>query len=62
MKLKYKKSMLITLGLVSLVLSRLTFWFINDPEGPNLLIVTVLALIIFSIALAAMFIAKRKRI
>lgn len=35
--------------IISLTISRLVFYFINDPEGPNLLIVTLLAIVIFSI-------------
>ncbi len=34
---------------ISFILSRLAFFLIDDPEGPNLLIVSVLALIIFSL-------------
>jgi hypothetical protein len=41
------KTLLLILGIVSLVLSRVTFMFINDPEGPNLLVVLGLAAIIF---------------
>jgi len=35
--------------IVSFALSRSAFFLINDPEGPNLLIVSVLALGIFSV-------------
>ncbi len=38
--------------ITSLVCSRGFFFFINDPEGPNLLIVTVLALILFFVSWA----------
>ncbi len=48
----HKKASLITLGLTSLTLSRAWFALINDPEGPNLLIVIVLAAILFVIARA----------
>ncbi|MEN9649452.1 MAG: hypothetical protein RL094_419 [Candidatus Parcubacteria bacterium] len=37
----------VTLLIASFILSRLMFFLIDDPEGPNLLIVTVLALVIF---------------
>ncbi len=43
-----KKIPLVLLGVVSLVLSRATFLFVNDPEGPNLLVVVVLAAIIYA--------------
>jgi amino acid permease len=33
--------------ITSLLLSRSIFFFIDDPEGPNLLIVSVLALFIY---------------
>jgi hypothetical protein len=44
---------LLVLGLASIALSRIVFVFINDPEGPNLLVVMVLAAIIFGLSLAA---------
>ena len=47
MNINSKNIPLIFLGLTSIVFSRLVFVFINDPEGPNLLIVTVLATVIF---------------
>lgn len=47
-----KKLTIVLLGIVSLVASRVSFLFINDPEGPNLLIVFVLAAIIFVALLA----------
>ncbi len=34
--------------IVSFVISRFVFFLIDDTEGPNLLIVTVLAMIIFA--------------
>ncbi len=43
-----KKTILIGLGIASVILSRLSFMLINDPEGPNLLIVAVWAAIIFA--------------
>jgi len=42
-----KKSSLFVLGITALVCSRSLFYFFHDPEGPNLLIVTVLALILY---------------
>lgn len=42
-----KKSQLVLLGALSLICSRLFFVLLNDPEGPNLLIVFALAVIIY---------------
>lgn len=42
----------IILGIASLLCSRIVFSFINDPEGPNLLVVFALALVFFCIFLA----------
>lgn len=42
-----RKTSLCILGITSLLSSRLFFVFVNDPEGPNLLIVTVLAVVLF---------------
>jgi len=53
------KIALLTLGAVSLVLSRIVFSFINDPEGPNLLIVVGLAVIIFFLFLAIYVLCTR---
>lgn len=46
---------LIVLGAVSLIISRAVFFLINDPEGPNLLVVTVLAAIIYAVFVAIYF-------
>jgi len=46
-----KKISLIILGGVSLVCSRTVFFFINDPEGPNLVVVIGLAAIIYAVSL-----------
>lgn len=42
-----KKYPLFIILIISFAISRLVFFLINDPEGPNLLIVTVLAMLIF---------------
>lgn len=39
------------LGITALICARGLFFFFNDPEGPNLLIVVVTALFIFLISL-----------
>ncbi|MDD5165043.1 MAG: hypothetical protein PHG25_00700 [Candidatus Pacebacteria bacterium] len=50
MHLTSKKVSPIILAVTSLVFSRATFSLINDPEGPNLLIVTALAAVIYTIS------------
>jgi hypothetical protein len=52
MNFNSKKTSLIILGIASLLCSRATFAFFNDPEGPNLLIVTVFAAILFVLTMA----------
>jgi hypothetical protein len=47
-----KNISLLLLGVASMGLSRIAFLFVNDPEGPNLLIVTALAAVIFAVSLA----------
>ncbi len=47
-----KKSLLL-LGMTAFACSRTLFFLFNDPEGPNLLIVTVLALILYVASLFA---------
>ncbi len=62
MYFKSKKTSLI-IFILSLVLSRGIFMLVNDPEGPNLLIVVVLAVIIYALALVVYLLsthAKRK--
>ena len=54
MLLESKKLSLLLLVITALVCSRtLFFFFFHDPEGPNLLIVTVLALILYTASLIA---------
>ena len=48
MPLQPKKTSLLLLVITAFVCSRALFFFFHDPEGPNLLIVTVLALILYS--------------
>ena len=52
MNFKPKKTSLLILGIVSVVCSRIVFMLIDDPEGPNLLIVLGLAAVIFAISVA----------
>ncbi len=46
-----KKTSLIILGVTAVTLSRLFFYFLDDPEGPNLLIVLVLAAFLYGVSL-----------
>jgi hypothetical protein len=48
---KSKKISLLILGVTALFCSRTMFFFFDDPEGPNLLIVSVVALGIFFMTL-----------
>lgn len=52
MYFKSKKISLLILGITSLVCSRMLFFLFNDPEGPNLLVVTGMALILFIVSLS----------
>ena len=48
-----KTSLLLLLVITAFVCSRTLFFLFHDPEGPNLLIVMVLALILYSASLIA---------
>lgn len=52
MYFKSKKFSFLLLGFSSFVCSRVFFLLLNDPEGPNLLIVLALAGIMFAISLS----------
>jgi hypothetical protein len=47
MYFKSKKTSLLILGITSIICSRTMFVFFDDPEGPNLLIVFVAALVLY---------------
>jgi len=51
MYFKSKKISLIILGITAITCSRVMFALFDDPEGPNLLVVTVMALIIYFLSL-----------
>jgi hypothetical protein len=55
MNFKPEKTSLLILTVTALVCSRIMFALFNDPEGPNLLIVTGAALFIGLVSLAAYF-------
>lgn len=47
MDFESKNISLLLLGITALGLSRIAFLFVNDPEGPNLVVVIGMALILF---------------
>jgi len=47
-----KRTSLIILAVTAIICSRILFVLFNDPEGPNLLIVTVFALAVYLSSLA----------
>jgi hypothetical protein len=53
MPLASKKTSLLLLVITAFTCSRALFFFFRDPEGPNLLIVTVLALILYGASFIA---------
>ncbi len=55
MYFKSKNISLLILGITSVLVSRTMFWFLDDLEGPNLLVVMVMAVIIYFLSLAAYF-------
>ena len=53
MLLESKKASLLLLVITAFVCSRTLFFLFHDPEGPNLLIVTVLALLLYGASVIA---------
>jgi len=53
MPFKSKKIAFIILGVTAIVSSRALFFFFDDPEGPNLLVVGVAAAVIYFVSLLA---------
>jgi len=43
------------LGVTAILCSRLIFFMIDDPEGPNLLVVMVMAAVLYGLSLTAWF-------
>ena len=56
MNFNSKKISLIILGITSLICSRVMFLFLNDPGGPNLLVVMGLAVIVYLLSLSVYYI------
>jgi hypothetical protein len=52
MFLKSKRGSLLIMGITALICSRALFALFNDPEGPNLLVVVVMAAILYLASLA----------
>ncbi len=48
---KSKKTSLLILGITSILLSRAMLFSLNDPEGPNLLVVMVMSAIVYFLSL-----------
>jgi fatty acid desaturase len=63
MYFKSEKNPLILLGITAVVLSRISFFFFDDPEGPNLLVVVVTAVAVYFLSLGPylfMFSSRKK--
>jgi hypothetical protein len=52
MHFNFKNRSLLVLAITALACSRAIFAFIDDPEGPNLLVVTTMAAVIYLISSA----------
>jgi len=52
MHVNFKNSSLLILAITAVVCSRIMFAFFHDPEGPNLLVVTTMAVVIYLVSLA----------
>jgi hypothetical protein len=57
MHVKFKDSSLLVLAITAVVCSRIMFAFFHDPEGPNLLVVTGMASVIFLVS-SAVYLSK----
>ncbi len=55
MNLTSQKFSLLILGATSLAYSRIMFFFFNDPEGPNLLVVLGMAMVIYFVSWSTYF-------
>jgi hypothetical protein len=57
---KSKTTSLLILAATALVCSRVLFFVFNDPEGPNLVVVTGLALVVYLLSLAVYLLSPLK--
>lgn len=55
-----KKISLLILAATAIICSRLLFFFFSDPEGPNLLIVAVLSLVVYALSAVVYFFSSFK--
>lgn len=62
MNFKLGKKQSIILAIISILVSRALFLLIDDPEGPNLLIVMVGAVIVYVVLLIIYTLAKTLKI
>jgi hypothetical protein len=53
MYFKSKTTSLVLLGVTSIACTRIMLAVINDPEGPNLLVVMGISVIVYALSLAA---------
>jgi hypothetical protein len=60
MNLKSKKTSLVLLGVAAVLCSSTLFFFFNDPEGPNLVVVIGLAIILYLVSFAAYVLLSSK--
>ena len=60
MNFQSKKTSLLILGVTAIVCSRAMFLFFNDPEGPNLLVVMGMAVIVYLPSLAVYLFGSSK--
>jgi len=52
MRFNFRNSSLLILAITAIACSRIMFAFFHDPEGPNLLVVTGMAVVIYLISSA----------
>lgn len=52
MNFRSKKAAFLILGITAIVCSKVLFFSFNDPQGPNLLIVGMMAVILYALSLA----------
>jgi hypothetical protein len=62
MDFKLKRAELITLVITAIVLSGIVFRLFNDPEGPNLLVVGVMAGVVFALSFIVYKISNTKKL
>lgn len=61
MNLNSKNTQILILGITSIICSRVMFAFFDDPEGPNLLVVIVAAMVLYSLSIVVYSFSFEKR-